>query len=275
MSTTTPAWPSGPPRSSCKRRTAMVKAVRPRYASVLPPPVGNQSRSADGHRPRSRGPVGVVQVGQAGEVEEDEPELKGVPGPVGRVVHVCAGGRLRLGHAAHVCRECGLTPGLAPCAGQSRLDALVVHGRVGEPERLGRLLVAGQQRDALVDAIPRALPRIESRRASGRVFVEQRILGRRGAARWLRSRRCRRRPGRQAPWPKSAVGCTSPRAFMSSSRPARAGSSVTRRRASARPGPRRWAPRGAQAHGAWRASVGGAVGMDADAMADAELDVAR
>jgi hypothetical protein len=44
--TVTPAAPEYPSISPCKRRKPIVKAATPKYASVLPPPVGNQSRSA-------------------------------------------------------------------------------------------------------------------------------------------------------------------------------------------------------------------------------------
>lgn len=46
MMTATPCSASSPPRWGLRLRMASVKAVRPRYASVLPPPVGNQRRSA-------------------------------------------------------------------------------------------------------------------------------------------------------------------------------------------------------------------------------------
>ena len=66
MSTETPAAPG-----SRSRRSRIAIPMIPRYASVLPPPVGNHSRSAisrsDGRRPRAR------------KVDQDERDLEGPP----------------------------------------------------------------------------------------------------------------------------------------------------------------------------------------------------
>ena len=63
MITATPSRPSRPATTPCSLRIASVNAVRPRYASVLPPPVGKNSRSPRPVPTRS-GCVGRVRAGR-------------------------------------------------------------------------------------------------------------------------------------------------------------------------------------------------------------------
>ena len=88
----------------------MANAVSPRYASVLPPPVGKNRRST---RPSIADPLRVARVRERGQVQQHERELERPPGPVLGNIGVCHGGvqleRSRPAAAplpARVCTRC-------------------------------------------------------------------------------------------------------------------------------------------------------------------------
>ena len=111
--TLTPA-PHRPPSSGFRsRRNTIANAASPRYASVLPPPVGKKSRSAVSR-------CGSAGVGEPRQVQQQEADLKGPP----LRVRVAGSGRERP-------RD----------------------GAVRHPEGVEGVVVRGEHRDAALDTV--------------------------------------------------------------------------------------------------------------------------
>ena len=110
-----------------------MNAVSPRYASVLPPPVGKNSRSTS---PCSELRSGCVGSASDGRFKQHERELERAPRAVRRDVR-----------CVEEIGERRLT-GRSPRGRGHGVDALLPHRVVGEAERLGRDLVGGEPLDA-------------------------------------------------------------------------------------------------------------------------------
>ncbi|MCZ7679820.1 MAG: hypothetical protein M5U28_14075 [Sandaracinaceae bacterium] len=107
------------PRS---RRSSSVNAITPRYASVLPPPVGEEDQL-------DVLAIGVLRVRDPVDVQQDERELEQAP----------------------------LWPSRLAVALRATAQGRVGHGAVGEPEGLEHLRVGRQSLDATADPRPRHL----------------------------------------------------------------------------------------------------------------------
>ena len=98
------------------------------------------------------GAILVVEPGDSRQVQEQEGQLERIPRPVGGHVD---------GPFVH-----RLVP--PPLEREDRVDALLPHGEVGEPERLGGVLVLGEQGEPRLDAAE-GLPAPPQGRLAGRL----------------------------------------------------------------------------------------------------------
>ena len=143
--TAIPSSPDRPSTTPWRRRMATVKAVRPEVGLGLAAAGGEPEEV--GHGVGALAPVGVVEPGEAGEVEQDERQLEGIPRAVRGDVHVVVVD----------------VPAPPDALGEERAGPLEPHGVVHEPEGVGHLRVGRQQVEPLLDPLQRLLAPLDGR----------------------------------------------------------------------------------------------------------------